>query len=167
MPQFYGTVEGFRQYHVARGHPISAEIMADDEAIAGALLVASEWLDARYRGRFPGIKVVGRAQEREWPRMNATDIYGEDLGNVIVPREIEAATYEAAAIQAATPGALSVNYTPNKYKSVSISGAISVEYGSIESVADMQTQFAIIAEILATILIVPRGTTSYVGSSIR
>ena len=166
MPNFYGSVVGFKTYHEQRNHPISAEVMADDDAISAALLVASEWLDARYRARFPGIKVLGRIQEREWPRFNATDIHGEDLGTG-VPIEIENATYEAAAIQAASPGALSVNYSPGKYKSVSISGAVSVVYGSVSSLSEAQTQFAIIAEILSTILLQPVGSVGYVGSSTR
>ena len=164
MAEFYGTIEGFKTYHSERGHSLPA-IFADDDEIASALLVASEWLDSRFRSEFPGTKIGGREQEREWPRDKAHDIHGELLSGV--PREVEYSTYEAAAIQGANPGALSVNWTPGKYKSVSIDGAVSVVYASISSVFEAQTQFAIIDEILSMILTGAGAGASYVGQSVR
>lgn len=161
---FYGTVDGFRKYHSERGH-VLPPIFSDDDEVASALLVASEWIDSRFRQQFPGKKIGGREQERDWPRSNAKDIYGNDLNGV--PREIEYATYEAAAIQGANPGALSVNWTPGKYKSVSIDGAVSVAYASISSVYEAQTQFAIIDEILSAILSGSGGGAPYVGEAVR
>lgn len=161
MPERYGTVTDFKSYHAARNHDIAP--MADDE-IESALLVASEWLDARFRTRFSGLKIGGREQFREWPRVNAVDRYRNEL--IGIPREIEHATYEAAAIEGAAPGALSINYTPGKYKSVAVDGAISVVYASISSIQDAQTQFAIINEILSTIL-TGAGVNPYVGESVR
>ena len=166
MPDFYGTVEGFREYHLKRGHDLAPEFAQDDDAVAAALLVASEWIDAKYRKAFLGQKIGGRdIQIREWPRLNAFSTYHEVLTGI--PREIEHATYEAAAIQGATPGALSVNWVPGKYKSVSVDGAVSVVYASISSVFEAQTQFAIIGEILSTILSGSNDQTSYIGESIR
>ncbi|NUM72744.1 hypothetical protein HUU40_00140 [candidate division KSB1 bacterium] len=161
MPDFYGTPEGYTAYHLARNHDIQ---VLDETEILAALLVASEWLDARYRLKFGGEKMGGREQVREWERRAAYDIYDKLLEGI--PREIEYATYEAAAIQGATPGALSLNFTPGKYESVSIDGAVSVVYATIQSVSDVQTQFAIIGEILSPIL-TGFGGSSVTGSSCR
>lgn len=161
MPEYYGTPEGFEAYHAARGHTLPA-MDADD--ILAALLVASEWLDARYRASFDGEKLGGREQIREWERRAAYDVHDDLLSGI--PREIEYATYEAAAIHGATPGALSVNFTPAKYKSVSVDGAVSVSYAVISSVSDLQTQYAIIGEILSPILTGP-GNSGLVGMSWR
>lgn len=162
MPENYGTVEGFKDYHARRNHDIA--VLTDDE-IAAALLVASEWLDAKYRTQYPGTKDGDRLQLREWPRINANDIHGQPLDGI--PREIDNATYEAAAIDGASPGALSINWTPGKYKSVSVEGAVSVVYASVTSVFEAQTQFAIIGEILSTILTNDGGGSAYVGQSVR
>ena len=164
MAEVYGTVAGFHTYHSERGHSLPP-IFSDDSEVAAALLVASEWVDARYRRSFNGVKIGGREQERDWPRDHASDVYGNDL--IGVPREIEYAVYEAAAIQGASPGALSVNWTPGKYQSVSISGAVSVVYGTVSSASEAQTQFAIITEILSTILSTQGNNVPYVGSSWR
>lgn len=147
MPEFYGTVVGYKAYHLARGHDVAVR---EDEEIASDLLVASEWIDARFRAQFNGTKTGDRTQIRDWPRTDATDIYGHELSGI--PRELEYATYEAAAIQGANLGALSVNFTPGKYESVSVEGAVSVKYAKIMNWFEAQTQFAIVNEILAPIL---------------
>lgn len=162
MPDFYGSVDGFAAYHSARNHDVA---VMDETETEAALLVASEWIDARNRTRFSGTKDGGRSQIREWPRLMARDIYGETLTGI--PREVEYATYEAAAIQGATPGALSVNFTPGKYESVSIDGALSVKYASVMTVSEVQTQFAIVTEVLAPVLSGTDVGVSYVGSSSR
>lgn len=147
MPEFYGTVVGYKAYHLARGHDIAVR---EDDEIESDLLVASEWIDARFRSQFNGTKTGDRSQFRDWPRTDATDIYGHELSGI--PHELEYATYEAAAIQGANLGALSVNFTPGKYESVSVDGAVSVKYARIMNVFEAQTQYAIINEILAPIL---------------
>ena len=91
MPD-YGTLAGFSTYHTARGRDVSAYTDPDIEA---AKLIASEWIDARYRSLFGGTKVGLRAQAREWPRTGAMDVDGYSIGSTLVPTEIENATYEA------------------------------------------------------------------------
>lgn len=149
MPD-YGTVAGFRDYHTTRGRNIAA--YDDDAEIEAAKLVASEWLDARYRGSFSGLKVGMRAQIREWPRTGAIDHYGYAIPSDAVPAEMDAATYEATLRQLVSPGSLSVDWTPPKYKAVSVDGAVSVQYADFYSGADAQTSFVIIDEIIAPIL---------------
>ncbi|HRQ13072.1 MAG TPA: hypothetical protein PK205_07185 [Promineifilum sp.] len=155
----YGTVEGYKAYHLARGNDIPA---SSDTDIAEGLLVASEWLDGRYRIGFGGLKVGGRDQVREWPRSGAMDIYGYAVASDSVPREVEYATYEAAAKQLAVPGSLSVDFVPSKYKRASVDGAVSVEWAGYTSAVEVQTQFAIIDQILAPLLV---GNPAFPASS--
>ena len=150
MADFYGTASGFETYHTARGRSVAAWDDADE--VNAALLVASEWLDARYRSSFGGLKVGQRAQLREWPRTGSFDTYGYSIPSDVVPTEIENATYEIAYRQLAAPGSLAVDWTPNKYKRASVDGAVSVEYASFASAWDAQTQFVIVDQILSPIL---------------
>lgn len=145
----YGSVASFKTYHTARGRDVAAY---GDPAIGAALLVASECLDARYQAKFPGFKIGQRAQIREWPRTGGIDIYGYSIAVDTVPTEIENATYELALRQLQSPGSLSVDWTPNKYRRASVDGAVAVEYASFGSSTDIQTQFNVVDEILGPIL---------------
>ena len=146
----YGTVEEFQEYCMGRGIELPAT-MADPDEATRALLVASEWIDAGYRDLFPGEKMLFREQVREWPRRNAFDDRAHWIGNGI-PKEVVNATYEAAAIQANAPGSLSVNFTPSKYKSISVDGVVSIEYQGFESAIEAQTDFLNVRRTLAPIL---------------
>lgn len=148
---YYGTPEGFREYCVARDISLPVAALDDDDVMSG-LLVASEWIDGGYQPLFPGVKTAGRSQEREWPRIGAIDRDGHYLDSLDVPREMERATYQATAIHMNTPGALLVDYTPSKYKSVSVDGAISVQFSDFEDALSSQTQFLTISRILAPLL---------------
>lgn len=162
MPEYYGTPAGYAAYHAARDNTVPARDALELEA---DLLVASEWIDARFRASFGGLKLSGRDQIREWERTSAYDIHGNLISGV--PREIEHATYEAAAIHGAAPGSLSVNFTPGKYKSASVEGAVSVEFASFASASDVQTDFARINEILTPILTGTGAGSSLSGTSMR
>jgi hypothetical protein len=153
---YYGTLNGFVAYHVARGR-IDVESMDDDEVLA-ALLIASEWGDARYRERFNGQKVGAREQVREWPRYAASDRFGHPIAFDTTPVEMENAVYEAAYRQMKTPGSLSVDWTPGKYESVSVAGAVAIKYTPFNSASDIQTRFTIIDEVIGPIL--TKGDTS-------
>lgn len=161
MPDFYGDAAGFKAYWLARGD-ITAATM-DNTAIEAALLVASEWIDQSFRMQFGGDKVGQRAQIREWPRNGAIDIDNHYIASDAIPREVLAATYEATFRQMTTPGVFFKDYTPSKYKSVSISGALSVDY-AIGSAYDFQTQFPAIAAILIPVL-TAEGTGGFAGLS--
>ena len=163
MPD-YGTVAGFRAYHIARGRNTDEW---DDDEVEAAKLIASEWLDGRYRGQFPGLKVGQRAQVREWPRNGGVDRDGYAIPAGSVPAEVENATYEATLRQLATPGSLSVDWTPPKYKRASVDGAVSVEYAMFAGAADVQTRFIVIDDILATILTGCGDTSSLSGATAR
>ena len=143
MPVFYGTSAGYHTYHEERGALTGPH---GDTAVESALLVASEWIDSRYRSLFGGTKVGLRSQMREWPRDGALDYYG-----YAVP-EIEQATYEAALIHLTGSTPLSQNFTPAKYRTVSVDGAISLEYAQFSNSEETQTQFKRIEEILSLLV---------------
>jgi len=161
---FYGTFAGFGAYHAARGRDVSSYLQA---AVEAKLLVASEWLDARYRSSFPGYKVGLRAQVREWPRYSAVDIDGNSIDSSSVPVEVENATYEAALRELVAPGSLSPDWTPAKYKQAAVAGAVSVTYNLFDGAYDAQTRFVIIDDILSGILSNCGGASMLSGSAIR
>lgn len=148
MADFYGTVDGYHTYHTERESLTGPH---GDAAVLAALLVASEWIDARFVSLFCGLKVGMRAQVREWPRVGALDYYGYVIDQTTVPIEVEQATYEAALIHLTGSTPLSQNYTPARYKSVSVDGAISLEYANFNSADETQTQFKRIEDILSGI----------------
>lgn len=145
----YGTVSGFAAYHAARGR--NPDIFDDDDVNA-ALLVASEWLDGMYRAEYAGEKVGEREQVREWPRRVAYDVNDDLIPSDAVPVEVDNATYEAAFIEATSPGSLLKNWTPGKYDRVSVDGAISVTYAKFSDGSEAQTQFLTVARAIAPVL---------------
>lgn len=149
MPDFYGSASGFRSYHISRANDFPDLPDADIEA---ALLVSSEWIDNRFRLNFGGYKVLEREQLREWPRIGHYDSYGYLVPSSEVPREILSATYEMALRRLDDPAQLSIDFTPNKYKSVSVSGAVAVQYAAFTSASQVQKEFAIVGEILSGLL---------------
>lgn len=146
----YGNVSDFKTYWNNRGQQ-AVIIVFDDPTITAALLIASGYLDAAFLSQFMGLKSDGRAQLLEWPRIGVQDIYGYAIPSDVPPREIINATYECAFRQLQTPGIFFKDYTASKYKSVSISGAVSVDF-AIGSAYDFQTQMPQIAAILLPIL---------------
>lgn len=151
MPDFYGTASGFTAYHTARDNTVPADIDTDEE-IETLLLVASEWIDARYRSKFQGWKTGERDQIREWPRRGHVDYYDYLIPDDQIPREIENATYEIALRHANSPGVLSIDYTPSLYDQVSVDGAVSAKFAKFGSVSEIQTQFKNVAEILSALI---------------
>ena len=160
---FYGTAAGFRDYHTTRGRDVTD--YADDALVEAALLVASEWIDAVY---FPAswayTKTGGSAQDRRWPSIGVMDAYGYAVASDVVPTLVENATYEAAWRHLQSPGSLTLDYTPNKYKRVSIAGSVSVDYAMS---SDIQSRFLIIDQILAPLLAGGGRTSALTGAVAR
>ena len=159
MPNFYGTVSGFQEYNLARGRSISE--LWYDAYIQAALVVASEWLDNAYDKIWFGYAVGGYTQERKWPRASAMTtstpvyVFREDE----TPEAVLQATYEAAFREATKPGCLLLAFTPQKYKSASISGAIDVEYVVPNDASEIQTQMPIIGLLMEPLIDPRRGST--------
>lgn len=105
------------------------------------LLRASEYIDARYGLRFPGLKTGGRGQVREWPRSGAVDARGQEIPDDEVPQEIKDATVLVANEVA---GGLDLwpTVTPGKaIKRAEVDGAVSVEYRGDSSNPEDQWPF--------------------------
>lgn len=164
---YYGSIQGFVDYHEARGRTVHANW--HDEFIAAALLVASEWIDSVYGKLFTGYPTGGYNQERQWPR-TAAWAYINPIYNFptnAIPKEVEYATYEAAWQQANSPESLSVNYTPNKYKKAAVDGAVSVEYAQFSSSADLQMQLTSVDRWLAILLNPHADLSPFSGATTR
>ena len=144
----YGSDSGFRAYHTSRGRDVSNY---DDDQIAAARLVASEWIDDSFRDQFQGLKVLPNLQEREWPRTGVVNYYGYTVSSITVPVQVERATYEAAYRELQTAGALSTDARAKPYTQVRIEGAIAVTYGS-QDAESLKLQMPIIGQILSFLL---------------
>ena len=157
MSVTYGTVLGADDYHSARGHDTEWDAVVDQEA---ALLVASEWIDNTYRSQFPGEKVGGRSQEREWPRYNAYDRSNNPIPSDEVPVEVLNATYEAALKEGTTPGTLSPDMDPALSRIQA--DTVELEY----AVPGQTTEFTTVSSILSNVL-VGGGGSKYTMRAVR
>lgn len=106
----YATVAEADAYATLRGLTFSGTEAEKEQALRRAV----SWLDARYRGEWPGDKREGRAQALEWPRSNAYDADGELLDSAAIPVEVKNAQIEAAIREIASAGALSPDVTGEK-----------------------------------------------------
>lgn len=165
----YGDAAGFVTYHESRGRTIP--ITWDDAYISAALLVASEWIDATYGPSFIGYKTDGFEQEREWPRIAAIvdSIPRFVIEDDQIPDRIAKATYEAAFREATIAGSLVKDFTPGKYTSVKIEGALSVDYRQFNYASEIQTQINQVESWLAPLIDVSSGASesSLSGPGIR
>lgn len=150
----YASLSAASAYAAARG--LTFAIADDDEPLAEqALRRATAWLDATYRGRFPGWRKNRREQALEWPRESAYDAMCPPnlLADDAIPIEIVNATIEAAVREKANPGSLSPDVTPGRIMSeVSVEGAVSVKYVAPGGIADQRPVSTVIDGILSTLL---------------
>ncbi len=167
MPEIYGTVAEADTYLADRGFIEWAGLDNDDKL--AALLIASEYVDTTYGSQFDGSKVGGRAQERQWPRKNAHDIYGNRLPADEVPIEAEHATYQLALRQGTAPGSLTADFNASQViKKARVEGAVSVEYGGDGSLTDSTAVFPVVDGIIAPLLSAAgTGFSSLSGSRVR
>jgi hypothetical protein len=161
------TATGFSDYHEARGREVPGTW--DETKINASLLIASEWLDMTFGKTFVGEKTAGFLQEREWPRVNAVTRdprYSYAVPTDIIPTQIIQAVYEAAYRDAQTPGILLVDYTPDKFKRVSVDGAVAVEYRQFTFASEKQTSIPIIERLISDFLYDDNGS-AYSGAIAR
>ena len=145
----YGTRAGADIYHTDRGNATWAGTDAQKDE---ALLRATEWVDRAFRMSFPGEKTGLRAQEREWPRVQAYDDEDELIPDDEVPAEMLPATYEAALRELVTLGSLSPDYDPAVQVTKEKVDVIEVEYAAGFGPESVHPVFPIIRGILAPIL---------------
>jgi len=163
MADSYGTLLGADAYHAARA---STGWAGDEASKQAALLRASVYIDGRYRKRyrsgrwvsmFPGEKVLGRAQAREWPRIGAQDYSGNPIGDGEVPAEVEQATYEAALRELVSPGSLSPDFVATSLVKSEKVGPLETTYAvpdaSAPGAAPTRPVITLIDEIIAPVLV--------------
>ncbi|PVZ19928.1 MULTISPECIES: DnaT-like ssDNA-binding protein [unclassified Pseudomonas] len=162
MPDYYGTAAGADAYHAARGN---AAWTGDDSAKQAALLRASDYIDGRYRRRFPtgrweslfpGQKATGRAQVREWPRTGAADYEDNLLPEDLVPLEVEQATYEAALRELVSPGSLSPDFVATTLVKSEKVGPLETTYAVPDAgagEAPTRPVITVIDELIAPVLV--------------
>ena len=151
--EHYGTLAEADAYHAARGRTAWEE--AAEQARTAALIVASDYLDGRYRyqlngcwrSMFSGSKTAGRAQEREWPRTGAKDSAGEPIPADEVPAEIQRATYEAAYRELTEAGSLSPDYVPGGQVTREKVGPVEVSYAAPQVVDGIPPNMPVIPVI--------------------
>lgn len=136
----YGDDAGFAARLTALGRTLPGT------AASPAVLreIGSAYIDGTYGYRFPGGPTGGAAQERAWPRTGAFDYYGNSIDPSVVPVAVINASYEAAWIEANSPGSLSVTISSAERVKRLKAGSAEIEYtdspGSIsQSVTPMST----------------------------
>lgn len=154
----YVSVAGCAAYAAARRLTFSIE---SETACEAALRVATAWIDARFRSRFPGIRQYGRAQALEWPRSGAVDVDGWAVAANIVPNEVVRATCEAAIRELATPGALSPDLERGGAIKRIAASSVEIEYAGN---APAQTVFQVVDQALARLLV---AASPYSGRVVR
>lgn len=162
MALTYGTLSGALAYHSSNGNPQWSAVNVTDPQRGAALLRGSRWVDFTYRARFSGRKATGRTQEREWPRIGATDASAEAIDEGDVPEEVVSASYEAALRELIKPGSLSPDSdgSPGIKSERKKVGQLEkeIEYQDATS-ASLKPTFASIDGILSSLLIPLRGNT--------
>lgn len=158
MADFYGTVEGYKAFAADRGLTVTAT----DPDIQAALVRSTNYIDGTYRNQFPGFRANNRHQPLEWPRSWASDREGYPIDPTIVPPEVDAATYEGAKREIASPFSLAPDIKPGGgvVKRVK-AGSVEVEY---ESNAQLTKTYQAIEQALGPILTV---RSNYSGMAAR
>lgn len=165
---YYGTLYGSIEYHENRGSSAWTAIGVTDEHREAALLRASEWIDAEFGSRFPGVRTEGRDQERAWPRVGSdgsvvTDLEGNEIDDDLVPIEVERATYAAALIELTDPGTLGADLERGGAVKRLKAGSVEVEYADG---APIETTRRTVLNALSG-LIVTKKSSTVVGFSER
>lgn len=103
----YGTDEDFQAYAEGAGQTVPTA------GLAALRQRGSAYIDGLYGARFSGVPTAGVQQERAWPRSGAT-AFCQSIASDLVPLRVEQASYEAALIEARSPGSLSIVVDPSK-----------------------------------------------------
>ncbi len=148
------------EYCALRGLEFGISPSGDSDA---AIVRATAAIDAKYRGRWPGYKVAGRAQVLEWPRQAAYDNEGNLIPGDEVPHEVRDATCEAAVREFATPGSMMPDLARGGGIKRLKADTVEIEYAAN---AMAQTAFTLIDGMLSGILSTGSGGGLF-GSAVR
>ncbi len=166
--EIYGSVADSKAYFDARGVTGWDDDGTDDATLAAVLLRATEFIDGRYVGMFPGIKVGMRAQIREWPRSAAYDRDYYPIPPDEIPVEVIHATYEAALREKQSPGTLTpdIDFSARR-ESVRVEGAVSVTYSSLPMRAEVYRKIITIVDQIISRVLTGQGNTSSLSGAAR
>jgi hypothetical protein len=120
----YVSIATVVAFATSRGLSFSSSTTSQEAAIVRA----TAYIDARYGSVFSGTALKGRTQALRWPRLNAIDIEGNSIASNAVPREIAAATSEAAIRELASPNSLSPDYERGGKVKTLKAGSVEVTY---------------------------------------
>lgn len=165
----YVSVADADAYHTDRGNAVW--LTAETDAKQHALVRATAFIDATYRGRFSGYPAMQRLQAREWPRTGAfvripdngrsdAFFYGRNYGYTYldgvyyvpsnqVPREVIAATCEGALRELTQPTALAPDLERGGAITRIKAGSVEIAYSAA---AAATTTFQAIDLALASLL---------------
>jgi hypothetical protein len=154
----YVSVSDLDTYATKRGLSL---IVSSTEEVEAALRRATAFIDMRYRGRFPGMRLHLRAQALEWPRYGVSDIQGIYVPPSVVPIEIAQATMEGAVRELAEPGILMPDLERGGAVKRLKAGSVEIDYGGS---ASPNTVFQIIDRILGGLLY---AGSNYTATAVR
>lgn len=94
----------------------------------GALVRATQALDAIYRSAYPGTRALGREQALEWPRIDAVDAAGWTVDDQEIPIEVIEATCELALREVLAPGSVLPDLERGGAIKAIKAGSVAIEY---------------------------------------
>ncbi len=153
----YVSLDAFKAWLAANKDTAAA----DDDVFERAIRRATAWIDAEYQARFPGLRRFQRIQALAWPRSDAVDADGWVIAFAEVPREVIAATCEAAYREMVEPGTLAPDLERGGAVSRIKAGSVEIEYGAN---AMASTVFQDVRNALGRIL---RPSSPFSGVAVR
>lgn len=151
----YVTLDEANTYHTQQGNGAWFGYSPDDLMLA-ALIRGAGYINATYRGRWPGRPTYGRDQFMDWPRTGVVDIAGNEVADDEIPREVKQAQMEAALRELSTPGSTLPDYTPTDRVLAERVGPLSVQYADVVGADAQMPVFRAIDNILSSLI--PRKT---------
>lgn len=155
----YSSMEESDEYHESVGHTAWAEgADSPDTLRIQAKIRGAAYIDRKYASQWPGVRLNGREQSMAWPRSNAYDVYGEEIDDASVPREVITAAHEAEWREFLDPGSLSPDVIAAQQVIEERVGSIAVRYSDTTALSASIPSITAIDEILSGIIGSNRGT---------
>lgn len=133
-------------------------LASPDDLRISAVIRGAAYIVRTYEGRWPGTKVNGRTQALPWPREDAEDQSGADIGETEIPIEVKKAQMEAAFREYQNPGSLSPDVVGTERVLREKVGALEVQYADDSSTGASIPVVTIIDGILAPLIGARRST---------
>lgn len=146
----YGDDAGFDGWLASNGHTLPAG--APSKPVLRQR--ASDYIDGQYGARFIGVPTGGFAQERAWPRKDAS-AYDEAIPDDVIPVAVINASYAAAFYEAGSVGSLQAAATGQPQIKREKTDVLETEYfaGSGDALADATPLLSAVEGLLAPFLI--------------